>query len=405
VAPASLALTTSLAKAPTELKLRRPGALAGMSTEERDAMLADAVAGKYVRLEVDATTYIQTAEPNRNFVRFKDSILSRLAKSFAGVPLLRDHKQNDSHARGGTVIDSKLVDHPGGKAFQMTFELTEPGIVADALRGLVDRFSIGWNPLAPLTCSVCKLDMFDWWAEEPCLHYPGDVVEVKGNKVVVEGVYQDAEGLELSSLSVPGVRGTEVQDIRAALAAVRTNPSARPTQEKTMSIRKQLGLGEDATDEQVAAKLEAIKASSDANAQLAAEARTAQATAEAQLTAVNASRHEAEVDLLILSATKRVGQVLGADGKPVETELTKSIRGVAKALGIKAAAEIVDRLPQVIPTTPPGALSSANTAATTGDQPAQLSPEFRERAKKIGVTPEQYAKSKARIDARMSGSK
>jgi hypothetical protein len=104
------------------LRISRKGDPSSLSPEDRAQILADAVAGRDVRLVFDAVTYIQRDTPNRRFVRFKAGALVKLAASFAGsaatgdrggVPFLRDHEQDNALARGGTVLESKLVDHNG----------------------------------------------------------------------------------------------------------------------------------------------------------------------------------------------------------------------------------------------------------------------------------------------------
>lgn len=353
---------------------RRSGADA-LTDEERDALLADAVAGRAVRLELEAVTYIQREGPNRNYVRFKRGILPSLAASFAGgaaggerggAPFLRDHEQHNALARGGTVLESKLIEHEGAPAFWMRIELTAPWAVELALRGLLDRFSIGWSTTGIYECSICGKDIFDWRAERPCPHWPGQAYEVDGRRVKCEAVITDAEGVEVSAVTVPAVTGTEVQDIRAALAAARgiAPDEERNPKETAMleQLRKLYGLPEGATEEQILAAARAAdqahQASRLAAEQAAARAAAAEQAERERAAAAAAAQLARDTEALIADCRRRVGQRLGADGQPVETELEASIRQVASTAGVAAARRVVDSLPTTVP------------AGTTGAPPA-----------------------------------
>jgi hypothetical protein len=50
-------------------------------------------------------------------------------------------------------------------------------------------------------------------------------------------------------------------------------------------------------------------------------------------------------------AAKKLGQQLDANGQRVEGELETALRTTAKTLGMKAARELLARLPQVVPAT------------------------------------------------------
>src|SRR5690349_17218474 len=76
---------------------------AALDGAKRDELLGKAVRGEYVELVLDnVLAYVQTPAPNRNFVRFAEEALDALARSAVGRPWLRDHRQHDSSAVGGT---------------------------------------------------------------------------------------------------------------------------------------------------------------------------------------------------------------------------------------------------------------------------------------------------------------
>jgi hypothetical protein len=185
----------------------------------RSDLLAKAVAREEVRLELVLRSYEQeTGKPNRNFVRFRDGAMLRIGASGAGNPFLRDHRQGDVTARGGTVLKSKTtkVDE-GSYRIDQTVELVEPAAVERALRGLMSSVSIAWNPIGPVMCSACAKPVLErGW----CWHFPGDRIRTGETEFTVEWVFDDAELVETSEVSVPGVPGAGVEGIRAALSAL-----------------------------------------------------------------------------------------------------------------------------------------------------------------------------------------
>lgn len=198
-----------------------------ITDELRDALLAKCAAGEYVEVTMDVLAYEQKAgKTNRNFVRFRDGALLSLGASGRGTPYLRDHRQGDSLARGGTVVASKGVKlDEGSYEIRQSIKVTAPWAVELALRGLMSGVSIGWNPTGPVTCSACGTEVYT-----KCYHWPGDkvreVVDEAGNKrfvrdragaVTVEWVFNSAELIETSSVPVPAVADAGVERVRAAL--------------------------------------------------------------------------------------------------------------------------------------------------------------------------------------------
>jgi len=376
-----------------------------MSEAERAGVLAEMRQGGLVpKLAVDAVVFRQEdGVSNRNFVRFKDSKLGKLARSFKGVPFLRDHRQWDLTARGGTVVGSELVDLGGGaKGIRQTIELVADWAVEMALDGRLDRFSIGWNPTGPALCTACGKEMFgaDGW----CGHWPGDVVEMKnGDETTVEVLFTDAEGIETSGVAVPAVRGTEVEDMRSAAmrAALSTLGGARPPRPlaKDTSMLEQialaLGLAADAPEKDILAAVSRLRAEEAAHVTTKAELAAAQARA----AAVEAERDEQRVSTMLDRAVEegRIRPERDAKGARIAGKLELAIRDMAKKLGLAATEEWVKGLPVIAPIAP--RLDSGGgdptprrePAGGTDAEPTALELKY---ARQLGVTPDVLRKTK-----------
>ena len=220
-------LTTSQPDAASSVTELRAGG-ASLTDSGRAELLAKALAGELVEVELDVLAYEQNAQPNRKFVRFRDGLMSKLAASGKGTPVLRDHEQGDMRAKGGTVISSRVEKRGDGDyAIMQTHRLTAPWAVELAARGLLDRVSIGWNPTGPITCSACGTEVFT-----ECYHLPGDRVAEDGARasggkrfvrkadgpIMVQWVFTDAELIETSHVPIPAVKGAGVEQIRATLS-------------------------------------------------------------------------------------------------------------------------------------------------------------------------------------------
>ena len=204
---------------------------------KRRELLGQMAAGETVELQIDFRAFQQQeGVPNRNFLKFRKKILRALAKSFTNTPFLRDHDTRDFDARAGTITKSKAVSIDGGLAFDMTADVTAPFAVEALLRGLLDRFSIGWfhGGFDTILCSHCETPIFT-----ECSHWPGDKVEdEKGRQDVIEFVFTEAEGKETSAVTIPAVRGTEIQDVRAALSSAPQFAADNRVNEETMNFKK-----------------------------------------------------------------------------------------------------------------------------------------------------------------------
>jgi hypothetical protein len=273
----------------------------GLAPVDADAMLARAVARERVELELDLLAYEQgrpdsEGKPtrNRNSVRFRDGAMVKLGRTGKGAPFLRDHRQGDSSARGGTVIESstdKLAD--GHYQIRQTVRLTEPSAVERALRGLMTSVSVGWNPTGPVVCSLCDVEVLTHqWARE-CGHLPGERDDDSG--AVAEWEYTEAELIETSEVPVPGVPSAGIEGIRAALSAAMTYRGSPPQEIQAMSklqarVSALLGLaataGEDETGDAVTtlhAERNALKLQLEAEQRRTAEINARLAHHEAQL--------------------------------------------------------------------------------------------------------------------------
>lgn len=220
-------LTTSHPDAPSSVTELRAGG-ASLTESGRAELLAKALSGELVEVEVDVLAYEQSAQPNRKFVRFRDGLMSKLAASGKGTPVLRDHEQGNMLAKGGVVVASRVEKRGDGDyAIMQTHKLMAPWAVELAARGLLDRVSIGWNPTGPITCSACSTEVFT-----ECYHLPGDRVAEDGARasggkrfvrkadgpITVQWVFTDAELIETSHVPIPAVKGAGVEQIRATLS-------------------------------------------------------------------------------------------------------------------------------------------------------------------------------------------
>jgi hypothetical protein len=232
---------------------------APLTAGERKALLERVRAGEAIEIEVEATTYIQRADPNRNAIRFKDtaSALRKIAKSGKNTPVLRDHESGSVMARGGTVLSSVAEKVGEEWHFKQRLKLVKPWAVEGVLDGTIDRFSIGWYPTGPILYSHNGKEVEGW----PDF-WPGDQLE---DGTIVEWVYTSADLIEVSGVNVPAVTGTHIEGIRAALAANSTPQPQRekpPTEEDKMSkkILSALGLNDTASDDIAVEKVAELQA-------------------------------------------------------------------------------------------------------------------------------------------------
>lgn len=220
-----------------------------LSKAEKTDLLQRSLAGEPVELTVDIRPFSQEdGKPNRNFTRFRTGSLTALGRSGKGTVFLRDHDQRNSLARGGTIIASKMVKNGNVHELHQTVQIVAPWAVQGFLRGIADRFSIGWHPTGLVLCTACNDSI------RKCWHWPGDKVAQEDDTVtIVEFEFQSAELVETSSVNVPAVTGTSVVDIRAALGleskprGERKMPSKPPAKAEPVDTAKLEKTAADAT--------------------------------------------------------------------------------------------------------------------------------------------------------------
>jgi hypothetical protein len=191
----------------------------------RDELLAKCATGQYVELEVPMLAYEQQPDSvNKNYVRVRDGGMMAFGQSAKGNPFLRDHAQNDSTAVGGRITKSQTVKNgEGDYSINQTAMLTDPAMVARALRGLMSTVSISWRSTdGQVDCSACGTPVLT-----DCYHFPGDKlrqVENDGKKSFVrdrknsthtaQWIYNNVEHVETSEVPVPAVKNAKIDAIR-----------------------------------------------------------------------------------------------------------------------------------------------------------------------------------------------
>ena len=336
-----------------------PGATSSLTTGQRDELLAKCAAGEYVEVFVKFLAYEQDDTANRNFIRFADKALPRMAKAGAGIPLLRDHDSYDLLARAGTVIEATHeVDAKGKHTIRMEAKVTAPWAVEALLRENIDRFSIHARPTGPVLCSACNTPV-----GESCWHFPGDrlaeTTDENGKKslqrsrsgsTVVQWIYTAAELVETSAVSVPAVPAARIETVRAAMLAARgiTAAELEPAHEDppmtTIALALMsaaLGLPSTSTAEQVEAHARSQTARLHTLEAAHAEQSRRLAAQEVELSAVREAAQTREIEEFMTSAVNE-GKV--APGGPTET----SLRAYFKADPAGARA-LLKTLPRVTP--------------------------------------------------------
>lgn len=331
--PASLVDMATVARAsgpsaPCTLRAVGGGAI---TPELRDEMLARCAAGGHVELELEVLAYEQRAgEQNRNFVRFRDGGLMAMGRSGVGTPFLRDHDQDSALARGGTVIASQTQKRGDGDyAIRQTVRLTAPWAVELALRGLLSGVSIGWDPSARATCSLCTLD---YW--RGCMHIAGRryraitdpasatpaYAEDLAGPMVCERVYGDASLVETSAVNVPAVPEAHIEAIRASLAL---SSGAKP-QGKNVTMLKLialLGLAATAGEDEVVIAVTKLKSDRATDATELQVIKAELGVANAELATHRATARKAAEDKLITDAIARGAMAPGSNDEKLVREL------------------------------------------------------------------------------------
>ena len=306
------------------------GEMKPLTAAERKATIERSRAGEHIELEFDAVTFIQAdGRPNRNFIRFKKSRLSAIAKTGKGSVFLRDHAQWSQSERGGTILKSKATKaEDGATVFLQTVRVTTPWAVQGVLDKTIDRFSIGWYPTGPLVYAHSGEEIEGWPK-----FWPGEVLE---DGTIVEWEYSDAELVETSAVNVPAVLGTElVEEVRAALAASGKPRPSRPqpiTGDSEMLNRMKaiLRLGDGASEDQIVEAVKALLARAEG-----AEARLELAEARAIDELFDAAIEDGRLEL-----------VRDEKGDRVQGRTEAGLRKLARVCGRDALEEQLEALPK-----------------------------------------------------------
>lgn len=180
-----------------------------LTPEKRRQILQQLESGELSELTFEAVVFRDG--PNANYYRFRKEDLAVFARSFAGLPFLRNHDTRDIGSRDGTVRLSQL----DGKEFVQSIAITTQRGMQSLAEEQIDRFSIGWY-YSGVTCSICGIDL------RQCPHWPGrKYTDGKGkNEKVCEVIFEEPRGKETSAVNAPAVDGTR---ILAQLNALKVN--------------------------------------------------------------------------------------------------------------------------------------------------------------------------------------
>jgi phage head maturation protease len=289
---------------------------------------------------------------NANNVRFKNGILSKLAKSFVGVPLLADHDRRLA-SRAGTVTAAKANKTEDGVEFQMSAKVTAPWAIESLLTGNLDRFSIGWDfpGVDTLECSECGKPVL-----ENCSHSPGELSEKKTGQRI-DYVFTEAWGVEVSAVSVPAVSGTRIDDLRHSLSALAARvAAAKETRhnargEQMNKVKEFFGLGLDASEDSVLTAIDKERATLLAAKQAlcaATERATALEAEKLSLQAINselvAKQKASQLDALVSEYANRLPLERNEAGDRVISKLETTVRELG-AKDFDAAKSILESLP------------------------------------------------------------
>ncbi|MFH0902760.1 MAG: hypothetical protein V2A73_19185 [Pseudomonadota bacterium] len=222
---------------------------------------------------------------------------------------------------------------------------------------------------------------------------PGEIVEAKdGTSQVVEMLLTGAEGTEVSTVSVPAVVGTGVDEIRAALAAVREELREKPKGKHMGEIAKALGLPADASEAQLVAELERREA-------LLLAGKDAVERLTAELTAVNAQLSMVAERALDTRRSALLERAF-AEGKCLRTgPLAERISALA-AKDVELAEALIAELPRVTPVGLPPISTGADPTSHQGPTDSRVDEYVRRYAKQLAVTDDEIAAARQRLAAK-----
>lgn len=316
---------------------------------KRRELIESSRGGKHIELAVMATTFRQQkGKANRRYLRLGGDLAAQVG-TFAGQPFLVDHNTREQESRKGTIRTATLVQETQSRvAFQMEFLAVKPDAVISILDGTLDRFSIGWFPEtgAAVMCTVHGVDVTK---ADSCGCWPGDVVMVDGKSHVVEFEFTAWKGKELSGVNIPAVQHTNIQEVRAALAAeiqiyaIDQRPVNKENKMKFTRLAAILGLAAltDTDEDSAMAAVTSLQRRAETAEGRVATLQTELAQAKEALGAVTATAHEIQVNAMIESLGYQPGKLIRSrdsqdPAKTVASPRETRLRRIAKQDGIEA---------------------------------------------------------------------
>ncbi len=371
-----------------------------LATADTKGLIERVLAGEHLEIEIEGRMYLQSnkagVNPNRNYIRFKNSAMSKFAKSGKNTPFLRDHAQHSLADRGGTVVDSKLIkDEDGTLAIEQRVRLTTPWAVMGALNGTIDRFSIGWHPTGPIVYAHSGEDI--GWPDKWPAHWPGDKLE---DGTIIEWEFTSADLVEVSAVNVPAVVGTGVEEIRAALAANLGEVSRVTKEERMSALMKRLGLSSDAAEVSALAAVDRLEQDCAAATQLAEASalelkaereshdRTKAQLSEYQERDAKAQGARFEEDLGKLYADGRLTASRDAEGNRLPDPYEATLREVKAKLGEGTFRAMASKLTSKIPVG-----RQTEDVDPNPKTPLVLTERHKKMISQMGLTEDQYRKN------------
>lgn len=390
----------SITMAAQGLNGERLAALSEIDVKQRAELIRAVRAGEHAELSFTARTFRQRdGKPNRKFVRIKRERLGKAGRSGKGNPFLLDHLQMMQRARLGTVLASSAVDMTedsnlaeGEIAFRQRIITVKPEGVIGVLDGTIDRFSVGFRALGKVICSVHGTP-----ARTSCRCWAGEEVEVDGVKRIVEYEFSDAELVEVSTVNVPAVLGTEIEEIRAALAAEIETHNGRSyfTMSNLAKLAAHLGCAAAATEDEILAAVQQREQRAGAELEVARQrainAEQALAPLQTQLAELQRTARAASVDAAIAEAyaSGRLLRATDAQGGSQPDPFEASLRKLGAAAGLDVLAAALAEVPARAPIglAPHGAPGQGRPSPLPGLQP-QLDDQTVRSARQLGLSEE-----------------
>jgi len=163
-----------------------------ISLPVRAEILPKIESGELEHIDFPATVFQNG--PLRAPFEFREQDLPAFAKSFEGLPFIRNHDVLDIEARDGTILSSEMI----GNTMHQTIRLTTRRGMTAFVEGQIDRFSIAWHYPPIVLCSICQKE---WLG---CGHMPGRKYQNKPCLLICV----EPNGKECSAVNDPASDGT-----------------------------------------------------------------------------------------------------------------------------------------------------------------------------------------------------